>query len=214
MKLSSLFKPVYLFYRIKQRIFEIIHPEAPWLGESAILLLENWLKPTDIGFEWGCGRSTLWIGKKVKHVMSVEDNEKWYWKIKEEVEAYGLNDKIELRLIPCELEEQDEPESHLYADIILEFPDNYFDFILVDGNIRSLCMERAIPKIKKGGMLILDNANRYIPNRFLNGYSTVHEPRDYPRSNKWAQIMEQLKDWRWINTSDGIWDTRFWIKPF
>jgi hypothetical protein len=25
--------------------------------------------------------------------------------------------------------------------------------------------------------------------------------------------MEHLKDWRWINTTNGIWDTRFWIKP-
>ncbi|MEO0137827.1 MAG: hypothetical protein ABIL86_09895 [candidate division WOR-3 bacterium] len=212
MRLSSLFKPRYLFYRIRGKLFEIMHPEVPWLGNSAILFLDNWLKPSDIGFEWGSGRSTIWIGRKVKHLISIEDKQDWYIKIKEEIAINGLNGKIDLRFIPCELKEQDEPESHPYADIILNYPDAYFDFILIDRNIRSLCMERAIEKIKQGGLLILDNANRYIPNRFLNGFSTVHEPRDYPRSTKWAQIIEQLKDWRWINTSDGIWDTRFWIK--
>jgi len=212
MKLSSLLKPNYLYYRLKQKYFELTHPDLPWLSRSAILLLDNWLKPTDIGFEWGSGRSTIWFAKRVKKIISIEDNHNYYLYVKSRIIKEKLNDKIDLNFIPCELCEQDEPETHLYADFILNFPDEYFDFILVDGNIRILCMERAISKIKRGGMLILDNANRYIPNKFLNKYTTVHEPRNVPRSQRWEKLIYELKQWRWLNASDGIWDTRFWVR--
>jgi hypothetical protein len=75
--------------------------------------------------------------------------------------------------------------------------------------IRQMRFEKA----KRGGLLILDNSNRYIPNRQLGGAGAVHEPRSEPRSAVWARILDQLKEGRWINTTDGIWDTRFWIKP-
>ena len=44
-----------------------------------------------------------------------------------------------------------------YAAIIDRFPDDYFDVVQVDGRCRSSCAMHAIPKIKPGGYLIVDD---------------------------------------------------------
>lgn len=207
------FRPAYFFKRLGQMRFEKSHPEAPWLAESAILLLDSYLKPTDIGFEWGSGRSTLWLAQRVAHLHSVENNRRWYGAVKKQLKAAHLSRKVTYQFIPCERTEVDEPSDHPYADAAKAIPDNSLDFALVDGNIRASCMRVIAAKINPGGLLILDNANRFIPNRYLDKHSTVHERRSEPRSSAWARMMEHLKDWRWINTTNGIWDTRFWIKP-
>jgi hypothetical protein len=38
-------------------------------------------------------------------------------------------------------------------------PDHTFDLVLVDGRVRTECMQHAIPKIRPGGHLMLDNSN-------------------------------------------------------
>jgi hypothetical protein len=207
------FKPAYFFKRLGQMRFEKSHPEAPWLAESAVLLLDSYLKPTDIGFEWGSGRSTLWLARRVAHLHSVEDNRLWYRTVKKKLEAAQLSRKVTYQFIPCEWTEVDEPSGHPYAQAADAIPDNSLDFAFVDGNIRASCLRVIMTKLNPGGLLILDNANRFIPNRHWNGHTTVHERRSKPRSVAWSQMMERLKDWRWINTTNGIWDTRFWIKP-
>ncbi len=116
-------------------------------------------------------------------------------------------------MIRCELTgEHAEPASDPYADAIEEFADGSFDFVLVDGNICLSCVRKALAKLKPGGILILDNAERYIPNHFLDGFSSVVQLRPEPKLPGWADLMEKLGQWRWINTSNMIWDTRFWVK--
>jgi hypothetical protein len=47
-----------------------------------------------------------------------------------------------------------------YATVIDQFPDEYFDVVLVDGRARPSCMFHSLRKVKKNGLLILDNADR------------------------------------------------------
>ena len=212
MNLYSL-RPRYFFRRLHDVYFQWKYPDCPWLSPAAILLLDNWLKKTDSGFEWGSGRSTLWLARRVGQLVSVEDNPEWYAKVRENLTRQGLTN-VNYRLFECgELNEQSEPENHPYADAIGEYPDGHFDFIFVDGNLRLPCMRKALAKLKVGGLLALDNANRYFPNPFLKGFSTVHQPCAIPFSPGWASLLERLNSWRWINTTNGIWDTRFWVKP-
>jgi hypothetical protein len=193
--------------------FEKSHPDAPWLAESAILFLDSYLQADDIGFEWGSGRSTLWLARRVAHLYSIEDNRRWFRAVKNDLKAARLADKVTYRFIPCECSEMDEPADHPYAGAANALPEASLDFALIDGNIRASCMRLILSKLKPGGLLILDNANRFVPNRYFDRHTTVHERRCEPRSAAWKQTMEQLKPWRWINTTNGIWDTRFWIKP-
>ena len=208
------FRPRYFFRRLCDIYFQRKHPDCPWLSPAAILLLDNWLKKTDRALEWGSGRSTRWFARRVSHLVSVEDSPEWYATVRESLSKEDLLKSVDYRLIGCgEFNEQSEPETHPYADAIGTFPDQHFDFIMVDGNIRLPCMRQALAKLKPGGLLALDNANRYFPNHFLGGFSTVDQPRAEPRSPGWADLSDKLRSWRWINTTNGIWDTRFWVKP-
>jgi hypothetical protein len=212
MNLRSL-RPAYFFKRLAQWRFEKAHPHLPWLAESAIVLLDAYLKPTDLGFEWGSGRSTLWFAQRVAHLYSIEDNPRWHEQIRDALIERNLVGKVTYRFIPCEHREVDEPDRHPYAEAARTIPDDSLDFALVDGNIRAACVGAILPKLKAGGLLILDNANRYLPNGDANGHTTVHEPRREVRTAAWRNLAEQLADWRWMNTTNGIWDTGFWIKP-
>jgi hypothetical protein len=48
---------------------------------------------------------------------------------------------------------------HEYVQAIDVHPDHIFDLVLVDGRARTECIRHAIPKIKPGAYLMLDNSN-------------------------------------------------------
>ena len=210
--LRNAFRPGYVRRRLRQKNFERTHPDAPWLTEQAVRLLDGWLRPTDRGIEWGSGRSTVWFAARVAHLTSVEDNADWYADVTRRLAAKRLSAKVDYHHVACECCEQDEPATHPYADVANELADGSLDFALVDGNIRLTCIRRGMPKLKPGGLLILDNANRYCPNLSLGSCATIHEPRTEPPSAGWAAVLRELEGWRPILTTDGIWDTRMWVK--
>lgn len=212
MKLSSL-RPEYLVPRVRQILFQRRHPDAPWLSEAAIRFLEAWLRPTDVGIEWGSGRSTVWFAGRVGRLTSVENDPQWHQNVSGMLAAKGVSNVVDSRHVACDLGEQDEPVSHPFAEVANEFADRSLDFAMVDGMIRESCMRAALPKIKPGGLLILDNANRYFPNPSLGGYATVHEPRSEPRTPAWGRLQAELASWRHGLTTDRMWDTRFWVRP-
>ncbi len=207
------FRPAYLLRRLNQMWFQRRFPDAPWLTQSAVLLLSSYLKRSDIGFEWGSGRSTIWFARRVRHLTSIEHNAEWFERVRRRLTKLALADRVNYLKIPCDLGEMDEPVEHSYVEPARQLADESLDFALVDGSIRSLCTHVILPKIKPGGLVILDNANRFLPNIYGRGFSTIHEPRSTPRTEKWAALLQVLEAWRAIQTSDGIWDTRFWIKP-
>jgi hypothetical protein len=63
-------------------------------------ILDYLLGPTDIGIEFGSGRSTLWFAKKVKRLISVEHNEVWYKRIKTLLFKHSVSN-VEYLYIPC-----------------------------------------------------------------------------------------------------------------
>jgi SAM-dependent methyltransferase len=157
--------------------------------------------------------SGVQVAVRVARLISVENNPEWHTLVKAKLAATKVRANVEYLFIACDDNEFDEPLSHPYADMSNRVGDASLDFALVDGTIRATCMKAVLRKLKPGGLLILDNANRFIPNQESGWQKTIHEPRSEPRSGGWAGIIEQLRDWRWINTTDGIWDTRFWLKP-
>jgi len=206
-------QPRIFFHRLVQWRFQKTHTDMPWLTAGALYLLNDWLRPTDVGFEWGSGQSTAWLAAKSGHVTSVEHDAAWHGIVTGKLRQQNVSQKVDYRLVPSQSNEFDEPASDAYCDQIDPFPSNHFDWILVDGLLRAPCFERAISRVKPGGLLILDNANRYHSNRFHGGHSTVTEPRDEPRSPKWAELFARVATWRAILTTDHLFDTRFWVKP-
>lgn len=206
------FRPAYFVRRVMQWQHERTHDSVPWLTENAIYLLDNWIRSTDLGFEWGSGRSTIWLARRARRLISVEHDETWYARVRQLIEADHLEEVVDYRFVPCHLSGADEPDSHPYADVIDQLEDESLDWVLVDGRIRLTCMRTAMAKLRVGGLLILDNANRYFPNAFDGAHTTVSEPCDAPKSEGWSKLVDDLASWRWINTSNGIWDTRCWVK--
>lgn len=124
-----------------------------WLPETAIDLIEHYLEgipPTKI-FEFGSGTSTKWLAKMSKIVYSVEHDLKYYDKLYNELTATAGSSEDNIDLIFHEAP---------YNKVIERYEDEKFDLILVDGRNRQACIRSAIPKLKSGGWLVLDNSER------------------------------------------------------
>jgi predicted O-methyltransferase YrrM len=149
---TALTKPRYFVSRVRVMVYQQTHPGAPWLTADAIRLIKQHLKPSMMAFEWGSGGSTAWLARRVQRLVSVEHDPQWYALVNRRLQSAGLTN-VEYRL---------EPEnSPGYAGAISSFPDETFDFVLVDGSNRDACIRAAAPKLKPGGMLVLDNADHW-----------------------------------------------------
>lgn len=203
--------PLYVLFKIRSIVYQKRHPQNPWLTPMAIQILRWWLKPYDKGVEWGSGRSTIWFARRVAHILSIEHNRVWYEKTFGQIEKAGLLKAVDYRLLPV-----DSPKirlnEKLYVEAVNDYPDGSFDFALVDGRLRHLCMAIVLPKIRPGGLLILDNSERYIHHDGQTKYCPdAHSSLKH--RDEWQALLSDLSGWRTIATNNGIWHTRFWIKP-
>jgi predicted O-methyltransferase YrrM len=189
-------------------LYERAHPDAPWLTPAAIGLLDRLLRPADQGAEFGSGRSTLWFAARVAALTSVEHDARWHEAVTGKIKDRGLGN-VDYVLAP-----EDQPMERggdsAYARVALGFPDASLDFALVDGHYRDYSAKFVMPKIRPGGMLIIDNANWYLPCQ-----STAPNSRSGrlgPATDVWCQVWRELAGWRTIWTSSGVWDTAIFIK--
>jgi hypothetical protein len=187
--------PLYLYHRLKQIFLHRVNPQLPWLPYLSVLLIEQLLKATDVGLEVGSGRSTIWFAKSTHKVISLEDNHAWFSKVQSDIATLGLSSKVSLHYI----------EKHIgYSSFIASLNDKSLDFALIDGGDRLRATEATIPKVKKGGILIIDNANWYLPTPYsspgsIKTFETI--PRD------WLMIYDFIKTKRKMWCSNGISDT-------
>lgn len=213
MKLDDLWPPSYLWRYLVHRHFQRTHPDTPVMVANAIITLNSWLRPTDVGFEWGSGQSTSWLASRVGQLTSVEHDPQWHSLVSSRLEKLGLQDKVNYQLVEADGGQMNEPELSPYAHAIDTVADHSLDFAIVDGQMRLRCMQRVMPKLKPTGLLVLDGANRYVPNPLEAGHTTVRIHRSQPLNEEWAEVLNQLADWRAIHTTDMLWDTRMWVKP-
>jgi predicted O-methyltransferase YrrM len=200
--------PRYVYHRTRQLFYERAHPADPWLTPAAIGLLATLLRPADTGAEFGSGRSTLWFAARVAALTSVEHDIQWHETVTARLKDQGLGN-VDYILAADDLPAERGGESD-YARTALAFPDASLDFALVDGRYRDYSAKFIMPKIKPGGMLIIDNVNWYLPCRSKAPNSRTAELG--PATDIWAAVWRQLAGWRTIWTSSGVWDTAMFIK--
>lgn len=153
--------------------------EIPWITFPAIRWLDQHLTSEMTIFEWGSGASTLYFAKRSKKVISIECSEPWVKIVQTKLLAQRLNN-VDLKFIAPEGKKSNgflinKKEEKLYqseapsfsgktfinyAKSITQYPDNYFDLVMVDGFARTGCLALAQYKVKDGGALILDNSER------------------------------------------------------
>ena len=195
----------YLIERTRDRWYQATHPADPWLTPLAIQFLNAWLKPTDRGLEFGSGRSTLWLARRVAHLTSVEHAPAWYEHTRQALSAQSLAN-VDYHLASCE---GNDPSA--YVAMASQFPAQSLDFVLVDGVFRDACANAALDKLAPGGLIILDDAHRYLPSRSIAPLART--PAQGPASPAWADFMAATQTWRCLWTSKGVSDTAIYIKP-
>jgi hypothetical protein len=155
-----------------------VDDQKPWISFSAIDFLEKIVDRNMRVFEYGSGGSTMFWTSRVKELVSVEHDLFWYSNMKKKIDELSLHN---VRYVLSEPEQDanyyekrfENPSDFIssdkayagknfekYARIIDSFPDDYFDIVIVDGRVRPSCVQQSLPKLKKGGWLIIDNSER------------------------------------------------------
>ena len=196
--------PRYLYNRLRLAWFERLNPDIPWLTAESVALLGKLLRAQDSVLEFGSGRSTIWFAHRCGSIVSVEHDLDWFKKVSSQIKQFSNVDYRHAKL--------EAPAGHVppYLSLLDEFPNESFDVLINDGRLRHLVAEKATSKLKPGGLLVLDNAERYLPNEL----DIPESRRDTPPDKHWVPFEVQTAKWRRIWTTNGITSTLIMFKPF
>ena len=151
--------------------YHSLNLKIPWITLPAIKYLKNYLRKDMRVFEYGSGGSTLFFAQIVKEVISVEHDSNWYKKVLDEVMLEKYKNVNLINICPV-LDSNSEWYYYSYngnysnmsfknyVQEILNYPDNYFDIVFIDGRARTGCFIESIKKLKKGGLIVWDNTER------------------------------------------------------
>ncbi len=205
--LSARTAPRYVLDRLAIKALGRSGEPRPWITEDARRLLDQLLRPSDLGLEYGSGGTTWFFAPRVEHLYSVEGFDDWYEPLAEKLRARGVGN-VSLHLASArELGYESDAHRAAYVGAHADLEPASLDFVLVDGEYRDECALRALGLLRSGGLLILDNADTYLP-------STSRSPWrvDAPVTPGWERFVEATRDWRRVWTTNGVWDTAFWVK--
>ncbi len=200
----------YITARLKDIIYRRRHPNQPWLTPQAIDYIDQWLKPEDKGLEFGSGKGTIWLAQRVSYLTSVENILEWFHRVRQWLIETDLKN-VNYVLAGEKDEDDDKAKAAKYLQPALDIPDESLDFVIVDGRWRDQCAAVSIPKLRSGGLLVIDNVNLYLPCDSPAPNSRTIEKG--PASAEWQKVWERIKNWRTIWTTNGVFDTALFIKP-
>lgn len=180
----------------------------PWLTKAATRFLEERLGPDDAGLEFGSGSSTEWFAGRVGSLFSVESADHWYATVQDRLGGAPATGSVRLQLASgASLRHGSAQHREAYVNAH-EIPESSLDFVLVDGEYRDDCTQRAMRLLRSGGILIIDNAELYLPSDTRSPWRVPE-----PATALWRRLAGELAGWQHIWTTNGVWDTAMWIKP-
>lgn len=191
--------PKFFLDKMKQTLNSKKEKDCPWIAFDAVKFLKQYLGSDDLILETGSGRSTIWFSKIVKKVISIENHEGWFQKIKKQMTEEGITN------VDYYLESKDFTKSREdapYVKRVASFAGTLFDMILIDGRHRDHIAHLSINLIKPGGIIVIDNIERslYIPNLSLP--NSIKKPEDM--SEIWISFFEKVESKRKVLFNDGI----------
>lgn len=127
--------------------------------------------------ELGAGYSTLWLAEKDVFVESYEHNPTWF---------ENMNRMLKSEQINVHFHES-------YDNAISEYPQDYFDIIVVDGINRLECVENIYESkvLKTGGYLLIDDIER----------------RFHKMGDKYDKMVKVVEGWECEFLSDYAFET-------
>jgi predicted O-methyltransferase YrrM len=131
----------------------------PYMSSREIIHLMCYIDRDTKMLEIGGGGSSVFLSKFVKELTTVEHDIEWSKKISAII--FGKNRNWKLHLI-----EPNWPQTHCFApaengqfDNYVEFistlPNEEYDVVLIDGRDRVRSVEKSLPKLKTGGVLLI-----------------------------------------------------------
>lgn len=198
--------PRYLLDRFRLSLSQRRAPDSPWLTAEAIAVLNTALHRNDNGLEHGSGASTIWLARRTNHLISIENSLEWHKRVNDDLEREGLKN-VDCRYIPANEDLQDDPYREPYVEADPTISPASLDYVVIDAWYRDECALRAVELLKPGGILVLDNANWFLPHATRSPFSVAA-----PASALWSDFAVLVADWRLIWASNGVWDTALWFK--
>lgn len=189
--------PRYVRSRLSVELFERRYPDAPWWTSAAVEFIGQWARSGDTCIEWGSGRSSIWLAERGVAVCTVEHDSEWAAEVRRSLHPFA---DTQVAFAP-----DSDRESYVNAHPDLDA----VDIAVVDGIHRDSCAHRALRLLRPGGVLLIDNIERYVPSRSRSP-ERLGEIEPEPL---WLEFMEQTSDWRCYWTSSGVTDTAIWFKP-
>jgi hypothetical protein len=189
-------------------LYHRLNPDVPWLTKTVNSFLECWLKSSDIVWEWGAGRSTVWLGQRVASLTSVEESLEWVDWIRKRLAEKEIAGRVKLLL---ETDAQGSGVDSNYVRAIYAEPEASLDLCIIDGAVRDACAVACLEKVKPGGIVVVDDIQRYLPSDSRAPGARRHGSG--AASPLWQHFVGKVVTWRCIWTSDGVRDTAVWIKP-
>jgi len=145
----------YFGYWVKSLFIPKYANKYPWITFGAIDWLKINLNQSWEILEFGSGTSTLFFADRVTSVCSVEHDSHWEAQVQLRIKEKSIKN-IEL---------------YNYSDafkFLEDNPEKVYDLILIDGVERIQSFECAVNHLKRGGFIILDNAERF-------EYNLIHD---------------------------------------
>jgi hypothetical protein len=192
-------RPVHTLRLVSYKLYEMRHPDEPWISQGAIRFCDAHLKRDQAGLEWGSGRSTKWYAERLGRLLSIEFDPGWHGRVVREIKGYS---NVECRFIPPD-HPLDQPTVRDYDPVPSyvaaadEFPDSSLDFVVVDGHYRHACVRQVLAKIKPGGLLLIDNTD----------WAPLPEwgvPPTWPVVHQSSNVMTQTTIWRKPDIPQGV----------
>ncbi len=121
-------------------------------------LITKHFSPDKVMLEWGSGGSTTEFSPYLKKYYSIEHNEEWYHKVKDEISVLGYKN-INYNFVEQNQDNVDgrQSEYNMFKDYIdaVDTFDTKFDIVLIDGRARRLCAKKIIPYLNPGAVVII-----------------------------------------------------------
>lgn len=123
-------------------------PCRPMISYRAARDLAARMRPDWSVIEFGSGMSTPWLAARCGSLLSIEDHPGWAERVRTLLAARGIaNVRHDLRPVAA------------FADLS-GVPDQSVDLALIDGTDRDGCARAVLAKMKAGGIIYLDNADK------------------------------------------------------
>lgn len=179
----------------KSETCRAVDDHIPWMTFEAIRYLDNFVTPTSRIFEWGMGGSTMFFLDRTRYVVSVDHDPIWFERLQSMLASHEDWSGVHHSPVQLDTTQPTDPTDcnfygssnpdfryHSFEDyvrVIDRYEPASFDVIVVDGRARPACAKHAIPKLRVGGVIVLDNAER-------PQYHQIHEMLS--DSKRWQRI--------------------------